>query len=109
MSTPTLTNVRDFPPGGYIYREVSLNWINPEPLQGLEHAAMLLQTVRLNNPASGLDPTYSACLEAVKLYTCTRLDYDPRFCGLPPEEMQAIAGAPKSTPRRGCASCGRRK
>lgn len=105
MSDTTLTNLQDFPPGGYLYREPELDWsASPElALMGIDAVASALQMVRAQNPASGLNPSYAACLEAVKLYTCHRIDYDPRYCGprtIVPKE---------STGRRRCASCGGRR
>lgn len=103
----TLINTRDFPPGGYLYREPSLNWEAPEPLQGLEHTARQLQMVRAQNPASNLDPSYEACLDAIKDYTAHRLNYDPKWCGVPPEPLNSV-GNPTQKTVRGCKGCGRR-
>lgn len=108
----TLLNLTNFPPGGWLYREVTIGYSNPDPLngEGLDYAVKLLQQVRANNPASNLDPSYSACRDAIVAYTCHRLKYDPRWCGLPPAELQKVSSAlPKGvTARRKCASCGRR-
>lgn len=109
QSEMTLLNMTAFPPKGWVYFEPSLNWRNPEPLngEGISYAAKLLQIVRAQNPAANLDPSYAACLEAIRRYTCHRLKYDSRWCGLPPAEAQKQSAAYPST-RRGCASCGRR-
>ena len=108
----TLLNLTNFPPGGWKYREVSLSWVNPDPLhgEGLEHAIKLLQSVRAQNPASNLNPSYGACRDAIILYTCTRLKYDPKWCGLPPAEIQRRdSSLPRGVnSKRKCASCGRR-
>lgn len=104
-----LTNLREFPPHGYIYREPSLNWEMPREVAmiGLREAAQALQQVRLQNPASGLDPNYAACVEAIKTYTCVRLKYDPRWCGLPPAEEQKLNALKYPQSKRGCAGCRR--
>lgn len=110
----TLLNLTNFPPGGWKYREPSLNWTNPDPLNGigLDAAVKMLQTVRLQNIEAhpNLDPSYAACREAIIAYTCHRLNYDPRWCGLPPAEVQRIASSlPKGvSSKKRCASCGRR-
>lgn len=107
-SKVTLLNLTNFPPGGWRYREVALNWTNPDPLngEGFDHAVKLIAMVRAQNPAANLDPSLGACAKALVEYTCKRLNYDPRWCGLPPLEQQAINE--RYAPRRGCASCGRR-
>jgi hypothetical protein len=105
----SLTNLTQFPPGGYRYREVALNWEMPQAIAmlGLDDAVKALQMVRAQNPASGLSPLYADCLEAVQRYTCARLNNDPRWCGLPPAEAQKIDRSQAVSGRR-CHSCGRR-
>lgn len=104
----SLINLTKFPPGGYKYREPSINWVMPSEIAliGLDDAVRALQMARANNPSSGLDPSYSACLEAIKKYTCTRLNNDPRWCDLPPEELQKRSSI--GMIGRPCAGCGRR-
>lgn len=110
-----LINSKDFPPGGWQYREPSLNWSTTQEMAmaGLGAVAAALQMVRAQNPASGLNSSYKACLEAVKKYTCHRLNYDPRWCGLPPSEIQTRSAlrqaGQKSRKVQGCASCGKRR
>lgn len=110
-----LINSKDFPPGGWQYREPSLNWSTTQEMAmaGLHAVASALQMVRSQNVASGLNPSYAACLEAVKAYTCHRIKYDPRWCGLPPEEIQTRSAlrqaGQKSRKVQGCASCGKRR
>lgn len=103
-----LINLREFPPHGYLYREPSLNWSMPREtaMLGLPDAARALQMVRAQNPSSGLDPGYEACVDAIKAYTCIRLNFDSRWCGLPPAEEQRVQLV-KAKKRRGCASCRR--
>lgn len=106
----TLINFRDFPPGGFRYREVSLgNWENPDKFLGLDKATQNLQIVRAQNPASGLDPSYEACRSAIMEYTCKRLRYDPKFCGAPPSDFVEPHSSwlPKVGGRKGCAGCQR--
>lgn len=111
-----LFNTHDFPPGGYAYREPSISFEVPAgsilAMQGLGDVAHALQTARANNPASGLNPDYSACLEAVKAFTCARLAGNPQllaqFC------REAVEAAPSTGPalkvaKRGCGSCGSRR
>lgn len=110
-----LVNTADFPPGGYQFREPSLNWSTTSEIAmgGLDSTVRALQMVRAQNPDSGLNPSYGACLEAVKEFTCKRLNDDPRWCGLPPEEIQTREAlrqvGRKSRGIKGCASCGKRR
>jgi hypothetical protein len=82
-------------------------------MAGLGAVARALQMVRSQNPEANLDPSYGACLEAIKRYTCHRINYDPRWCGLPPEEIQTQAALKQAGRRsrrvQGCASCGKRR
>lgn len=109
----TLTNLREFPNGGFLYYEPSLNWRVPTSLAliGLNEVVMALQIVREQNPASGLDSSFKACLEAVKLFTCARLNFDSRWCGeVDPETILSLqSSAVPSRRSRGCATCGRRR
>lgn len=110
QSNVTLLNLTNFPPGGWRYRELALNWVNPDPLngEGFEHAVALISIVRAQNPDSNLDPSPRACAKALIAFTCHRLNYDPRWCGLPPLEQQALNAKYPEHGRRGCQSCGRR-
>lgn len=110
-----LINTKDFPPGGWQFRQAELNWSTTSEMAmaGLGAVAKALQMVRAQNPSSGLDASYSACLEAVKAYTCHRINYDTRWCGLPPSEIQTRSAlrqaGQKSRKVQGCASCGKRR
>lgn len=104
----TLTNTTEFPPGGYSYFEPSINFRVPNDIAmlGLSDVARALQMARAQNPTSGLNPDYQACLQAVKAYTCARLNNDPRYCNsLTP--ITVDNSKPRSGPRP-CAGCGRR-
>lgn len=102
-----------FPPGGFIYREVSVNWhTTPElAMLGLKEVARALQIVRIQNPMAGLNPDFEACVADVEAYTCARLHDDPRWCG---EDVTiatstiARSGASTKQPKK-CASCGKRR
>lgn len=110
VSRVTLLNFNNFPPKGWVYREPSLNW-PPKGFDFLRSFDVIvgeMQMVRAQNPASNLDPSPNACAKALVAYTCARLQYDPRWCGLPPLEQQAINARYPEHGRRGCASCGRR-
>lgn len=103
----TLTETSIFPPGGFQYFEPEINWRCPRDtaLIGLSNVARALQIARANNPWSGLNPSFESCLQAVKDYTCKRLNYDPRFCGPQPASQQRID---HSRPTNGrCAGCSR--
>jgi hypothetical protein len=112
----TLLNQNDMPPHGYLYFEPALNWRAPKELalQGLPFVAKALQLVRAQNPASGLDPGYEACVRAVGEYTCARLARWPKvlkqFCGgvaATEQERVQLEVAEKEAGRpRGCAGCG---
>lgn len=114
-----LTNTSDFPPHGFQYYEPSLDWRAPHDLalQGMPFVAKALQMVRAQNPASGLDPSYEACVTAISEFTCARLAQWPdklaHFCGGEPvteQEKAAAAAAQRvASAPRGCASCGGRR
>lgn len=109
----TLINLRDFPPGGYPYREPNLNWeVRPSSdlaLQGLEEVAKELSKTRARNPHAGLNPSLEACLEDIKKYTCARLMYDPRFCADPPPDFVGVrANWLPQIGSKPCFSCGRK-
>lgn len=103
-----LTDRTHFPPHGYLYREPGL-WECPRELAmlGLYSVARALQIVRIQNPTSGLDPSYEACVEAIALYTCTRLNNDPKYCGDPNSPPAKAQARGHSKPRK-CPGCGRR-
>lgn len=110
MST-TLTNLKDFPPKGYIYREPSLNWeATPElALMGLDAVARAVQIVRIQNPGAGLNPSYEACVDDIKAYTCARLKNDPRFCAsLDGGVVEQTTTVRRKKTQKKCKSCGRR-
>lgn len=102
-----LINTSNFPKSGWTYREPSINWTNPDPLngEGFDYAVRMIQQARANNPASGLDPSYEACAEALSEYTCRRLNNNPKWCTGDPEVMKAQAAAIAS---RGCGGCGKK-
>jgi hypothetical protein len=104
----TLTNLTEFPPGGYQYKEPSIGWIAPKELTmiGLLDVARALAVARAQNPTSGLDPSLPACLEAVKDYTCARLRNNPKYCG-PPREARETDHSRAIKGPKPCASCGR--
>lgn len=104
----TLTNLNEFPPGGYQYKEPSIGWVAPKELTmiGLIDVARALAVARAQNPASGLDPSLSACLEAVKDYTCVRLHNNPKYCGPQPAVSEVDHSRAMKGPRQ-CATCGR--
>lgn len=104
-----LINTTDFPRNGWTYREVSINWENPDPLNGngFSYAVGLIQQARANNPASGLDPSYEACAEALSEYTCRRLRNNPKWCTGDPEVIRMRAEAAAQS--KSCGSCGGRK
>lgn len=97
----------NFPPGGFTYREPSLNWVATPELAGMGHkeVAKALQTVRIQNPTSGLNPEMSACLQAVIDYTCARL---PEWCE-DERDVSFEAIPTKGKKKKKCASCGKRR
>ena len=111
-----LINLTEMPPRGYQYYEPSLDWRVPNDLasQGLRMVAEALQRVRAQNPASGLDPSYEACVEAIGVYTCQRLAPWPKvqkhFCGGTPmtdQERYQQEAQERAVTSHGCAGCGR--
>jgi hypothetical protein len=104
--TATLITDTVYPPGGFRYREVAVNWEAPRELAllGLDAVAEALQRVRVQNPQAGLNPDYDACVEDIKQYTCARLQYDPKWCALPAGEQQKLTAGQAA---RRCGGCGR--
>lgn len=108
----TLTNLTEFPPYGYLYKNPTIPWEAPADLamQGLRAVAAALQTAILNNPTCGLDPSMAACVESVKQYQCARFQNRPaalaRFCGGPMPQQQAFTRQSGHPITPGCASCG---
>jgi hypothetical protein len=104
----TLVNLTDFPPGGYQFNQPQIPWEAPQELasQGLEIVARALQQVRINNPNSGLDPSFEACLNDVAEFQCARFQHKPKllakFCG---DKSSALAQA-AAVKQRGCGGCG---
>lgn len=92
------------PPGGFPYREPSIAWKSPADGAVFVERVKQISAARVNNPTSGLDPTYEACGRDLDAYTCTRLKNDPKWCvveGDPVAKALAISRAP-----RPCAGCG---
>lgn len=104
----TLHNFKDFPPGGFYYREPALNWHvsagGELAMSGIDQVAEALRMVRLQNPSSGLDPDFDACKEAVARYTCARLNNDPRYCTPTQQTLKQTVSSQKRARR--CKSCG---
>lgn len=109
----TLINLREFPPKGYLYVEPSIKWRCPRELalQGLSAVAQALQRARAQNPEAGLNPDYTACVNAIREYTCDRLKDNPeilaKFCGDIPEELTVEKKRGRRGPKA-CVSCGKR-
>lgn len=100
-----LTELSKFPRGGYQYREPSINWVAPDPSIGLVEVTKQLMQARAQNPASGLNPSYQACYDAIRRFTCARLNNDPLWCS--PEKGEAIAAPVNhSQPTRRGGCCG---
>lgn len=104
----TLIDLTHFPPGGYAYNcpEIKLNIPPGSELatMGLDAVVTAVQTARVNNPWSGLDPSRPACFQAVCEYQCARFKNKPdllkTYCGEPsqvPDSARAITG---------CGGCG---
>lgn len=108
----TLTNTTNFPNGGYAYREPSIRFHalpnSSLAMQGIAAVAEALRMARLQNPASGLNPDYDECVEAVKRYTCARLNNDPRFCSSTEQTVKQVVVA-KKVARKRCKTCGSRR
>lgn len=102
-----------FPPRGFIYQENSIRWKVPQDIamQGLNAAATALQQARAQNPEAGLNPDFTACLKAIKDYTCERLKKYPellgKFCGDIPEDLTVETKRKRTRGAKRCASCGR--
>ncbi len=102
-----LLNRNSLPPGGFFYREPSLNWSTPDGKQPFDLIVAQIQRVRMQNPAAGLDPSTDAIAADLEAYTCARLRNDPRFCS---GDRAAVAAAAATTRKPvPCASCGHRR
>lgn len=97
-----------FPPGGFPYREPSVNWTAPRDGLDFRLRARQIQAVRIANPAAGLNPDIRACEESLDLYTCTRLGNDPTWCVAPTDPVARVLAAAQATPPR-CGGCGHRR
>lgn len=93
-----------FPPGGFPYREPSLNWSAPADGAPFDIRASQIQAVRVANPSAGLNPSLEACADALDLYTCTRLRNAPRWCVSLDSPVARAAIASRRPPP--CAGCG---
>jgi len=115
----SLTNLNEQPPFGYRYHDPVIGFkTTPEMAQsGLDAVAKALQTARAQNPSYGLDASYEACVEAIKVYTCRRLKPTPRifqkFCTDPEEEARlaevgkrSIVFGSSGAHVRTCKGCG---
>lgn len=102
-----LLNRNDFPPGGFPYREPSLNWVAPRDGAPFGLRVQQIQAVRIANPSAGLNPTKEACEDALDLYTCTRLGNDPAWCVAPADPVAKALAAARKPPR--CGGCGQRR
>ena len=96
------------PPGGWVYRELAINWTMPKEgrTAPIKLAAGMLSTARSNNPTAGLNPALSVCEDDIDAATCVRLGNDPAWVADGPEQIvieQRIVAARK------CRSCGGRR
>ncbi len=92
------------PPGGFPYREPSINWTSPADGAVFDIRVRQIQQARANNPSMGLDPDYNACSDALDTYTCTRLKNDHKWCVVAVDPVAAaLVASRKSKP---CSSCG---
>lgn len=94
-----LLNRNNWPPGGFSYFEPKLNWWAPKDGLSFALKARQIQSVRIANPASGLDPSSEACEADLDAYTCARLGNDPAWCiGATNPVMVATVKARKIVP-----------
>lgn len=98
-----LLNRNDFPPGGFPYREPSLNWSAPADGAPFDIRVSQIQSVRAANPAATLSPDRRDCEAALDLYTCARLHNDPRWCAVVTNASARALPAPAK--RVGCSFC----
>lgn len=94
------------PPGGFYYREPSVNWSTSNAYLPFDMIVGEIQAVRVANPVSGLDPTTVACEEALDTYTCARLKNDSKWCS---GGVVAAAVAASRKVSSGCSSCGAKR
>lgn len=97
-----------FPPGGFPYREPSLNWSAPADGAPFNDRVRQMQAVRAANPTAALDPTFDACAAALDLYTCTRLKNDPAWCAPATDPVVRAVVKARAT-RPPCKTCGKRR
>lgn len=98
------------PPGGFPYREPSINWSSPADGAIFTERVKQISAARANNPSATLDPSYEACSAALDLYTCARLHNDPKWC-VPSGDAVArtLAQARQPVPCAGCGGGKRKK
>ncbi len=107
-----LTNFKETPPNGWLYREPSIGWDvkkNSDPMLPLEMIAKQLGVARYQNPAAGLDPSLDSCLKAIGDFTCKRAEgksWFGRFCTN--DQSLANQSFENSRPRKSCSGCGRK-
>lgn len=103
----TLVETKQFPPDGWIYREMigTRYWTNPQPMIPFLDVVKLLAKARANNPKLGLSTDLGDCAKAIGDYTCKRLNDDTRWCeGRAPSAIEQTLKAAK-----GCGGCGAKK
>lgn len=91
------------PAGGFFYREESLKWETPNAFLPFTMIARQIQTVRVANPTSGLNPEFNACCNDLDAFTCARLENNPRWCAVPIKSPSVKVGVKQSGR---CAACG---
>lgn len=102
-----LKNVHYTPPGGFKYREPSINWVVPDPMLPFGMVVEQLQIARAQNPHANLDPSFAACAKAIEDYTVARLHGDPEWCI--PDPVSPAASSPPPKVKVGRACCGHRR
>lgn len=98
------------PPGGFPYREPAINWRVPttDLYLPFDMVARTIAMARINNPHAGLNPDLNACRDALDLYTCTRLNNDPKWCVAVGDPVAIAIDQTRKAVHR-CGGCGQRK
>lgn len=106
-----LRDRNQMPPGGFPFKEPSLKWPSKKwnPFRDFWTIVGEIQMVRVQNPASGLDPSRRTVAQALDDYTCGRLQNSPRWCKGTKEQEAQEQAARNSTKRKSCSTCGKKK
>lgn len=104
---PLITRQK-MPPGGFFFREPTLNWSTPNPFLPFDMIVRQIQSLRVSNQAAGLNPAGEAIAAELEAYTCARLNGDLRWCSPPQSAVAQLMESQRKETKK-CAGCGKGK